>query len=67
MEAALAGALKDRDALIFESADLLFHLCLLWSAAGVRPEEVFAELASRRGRSGLARHDKHDETAGDGP
>jgi phosphoribosyl-ATP pyrophosphohydrolase len=37
-----------------ESADLLYHLLVLWAATGVRPAEVWAELARREGTSGLA-------------
>ena len=37
-----------------ESADLLYHLLVLWAASGVRPAEVWAELARREGTSGLA-------------
>ena len=37
-----------------ESADLLYHLLVLWAAAGVKPDEVWAELARREGTSGLA-------------
>jgi phosphoribosyl-ATP pyrophosphohydrolase len=37
-----------------ESADLLYHLLVLWAAAGVKPAEVWAELARREGTSGLA-------------
>ena len=37
-----------------ESADLLYHLLVLWAAAGVQPAEVWAELARREGTSGLA-------------
>ena len=37
-----------------ESADLLYHLLVLWSAAGVAPSDVWAELARREGTSGLA-------------
>jgi phosphoribosyl-ATP pyrophosphohydrolase len=48
--AALGGS---RDAVVRESADLLFHLLILWADTGVRPADVFAELEQRRGRSGL--------------
>lgn len=48
--AALSGTSKER---VAESADLLYHLCVLWVAAGVDPNEVFAELTAREGRSGL--------------
>ena len=37
-----------------ESADLLYHLLVLWAAAGVAPADVWAELARREGTSGLA-------------
>jgi phosphoribosyl-ATP pyrophosphohydrolase len=37
-----------------ESADLLYHLLVLWAAAGVEPAAVWAELARREGTSGLA-------------
>ena len=53
VEAALAGAARDAAALTAESADLLYHLLVLWAAVGVRPEEVYGVLAAREGRSGL--------------
>jgi phosphoribosyl-ATP pyrophosphohydrolase len=37
-----------------ESADLLYHLFVLWAAAGVKPAAVWSELARREGTSGLA-------------
>ncbi len=37
-----------------ESADLLYHLLVLWADAGVAPEDVWRELARREGVSGLA-------------
>jgi phosphoribosyl-ATP pyrophosphohydrolase len=37
-----------------ESADLLYHLLVLWVAAGVSPEEVWRILEARAGTSGLA-------------
>ena len=55
VEVALAGALGDKKGVVSESADLLFHLLMLWSATGVAPAEVFDELSKRRGVSGLAR------------
>ena len=45
---------EDRAALIAESADVLYHLLVLWVDAEVRPEEVWAELARREGTSGIA-------------
>ncbi len=37
-----------------ESADLLYHLLVLWAAAGLTPEDVYAVLESRAGTGGLA-------------
>ena len=53
VETVIAGAKQDRAAVITESADLLYHLLVLWAASGVAPGEVWAELARREGRSGL--------------
>ena len=44
----------DRVGLVKESADLLYHLNVLWAAAGVSPSEVYAELERREGKSGIA-------------
>jgi phosphoribosyl-ATP pyrophosphohydrolase len=52
-ETALAAA-ADREGLAAESADLLYHLIVLQRAAGLRPDDVAAELASRLG-SGYSR------------
>ena len=43
-----------RSALISESADVLYHLLVLWVDAGLRPEQVWAELSRREGMSGIA-------------
>ncbi len=43
-----------REALIAESADVLYHLLVLWVASGVHPEQVWAELQRREGISGIA-------------
>ena len=54
VEAALAAATKDKKALTAESADVLYHLLVLWAASGIAPNDVYAALAAREGRSGLA-------------
>lgn len=53
-ETVVAALAEDRDAVISESADLLYHLCVLWAARGVTPDDVFEALAQREGTSGLA-------------
>jgi phosphoribosyl-ATP pyrophosphohydrolase len=53
IEAVIEGVSNNPAALVGESADLLYHLMVLWAAAGVSPAEVAAELAHREGTSGL--------------
>lgn len=54
VEAALAGACGSKEELVAESADLLYHLALMWAARGVAPADVWEALDRRAGRSGLA-------------
>ncbi|HEX2151129.1 MAG TPA: phosphoribosyl-ATP diphosphatase [Stellaceae bacterium] len=54
IEAVIEGARGDRAALIGESADVLYHLLVMWAATGVSPADVAAELARREGVSGLS-------------
>jgi phosphoribosyl-ATP pyrophosphohydrolase len=42
------------DAVISESADLLYNLMVLWAAAGVRPEDVWSEMERREHLLGIA-------------
>ena len=42
------------DAVIRESADLLYNLTVLWAAAGVRPEDVWSEMERREHLLGIA-------------
>jgi len=42
------------DAVIRESADLLYNLTVLWVSAGVRPEDVWAEMRRREVELGIA-------------
>ena len=46
-EVVLATKGREREQVIYESADLLYHLTVLWRHAGVGVAEVMAELASR--------------------
>ncbi|MEE8516815.1 MAG: phosphoribosyl-ATP diphosphatase [Alphaproteobacteria bacterium] len=54
LETMIEGLEGDRDKLVGESADLIYHLLVLWADAGIAPEEVWRELARREGISGLA-------------
>jgi phosphoribosyl-ATP pyrophosphohydrolase len=42
------------DAVIRESADLLYNLSVLWASAGVRPEDVWREMERREHLLGIA-------------
>ena len=54
VEAVIEGVRGDRAALVGESADLFYHLLVLWAAVGVSPAEVAGELARREATSGIA-------------
>jgi phosphoribosyl-ATP pyrophosphohydrolase len=44
----------DTAAVVRESADLMYNLIVLWVAAGVRPEDVWAEMDRRERLLGIA-------------
>jgi len=44
----------NRDAVVRESADLVYNLVVLWVSAGVRPEDVWAEMTRRERLLGIA-------------
>ncbi len=53
VETVIEGVRGKRKALISESADLLYHLLVLWADRGVAPDEVWRELARREDFSGI--------------
>lgn len=53
VETVIAAVSAERDAIVAESADLLFHLMMLWADAGIAPADVLAALEARRGVSGI--------------
>ena len=53
LEAVIEAVKGDGAALTRESADLLYHLLVLWEAAGLSPDDVAAELTRREGASGI--------------
>ena len=54
VEVVLDSMLGDRDAVVKESADLIYHLVVLWIASGIRPEDVWKEMDRREGLFGIA-------------
>ena len=54
VECLIEAVAGNRMALVAESADVLYHMVVLWVDAGVRPDEVWGELVRREGVSGIA-------------
>ena len=52
-EAVIAAIQRDKVELAKESADVLYHLLVLWAASGIAPEDVYAVRRTREGQSGL--------------
>ena len=48
VEVVIAANLKDKKQIISESADLLFHLMVLWKKSGVKEKDVAKELFRRK-------------------
>jgi phosphoribosyl-ATP pyrophosphohydrolase len=44
----------DREAVIKESADLIYNLVVLWVSSGIRPEDVWREMDRRERLLGIA-------------
>ena len=44
----------DRDAVVKESADLIYNLVVLWISSGIRPEDVWREMDRRERLLGIA-------------
>ncbi len=53
-EVAIDAVRGDRAAVINESVDLLYNLVVLWSALGLEPNEIWAEMDRREALLGMA-------------
>ena len=54
VECLIEAVANNPAAVVTESADVLYHLTVLWVASGVEPAQVWAELKRREGVSGVA-------------
>jgi len=54
VETVIAAVGSERDALVSESADLIYHWLVVLAVAGVPLSDVLAELERRTGQSGIA-------------
>lgn len=53
VETAIEAIQGDKEKLKQESADLLFHLMVLWADQGITPDEILEVLEGRMGTSGV--------------
>ena len=44
---------QNKNGIIKESADLLYHILVIWLSAGVKPQDVWDELSNRQLQSGI--------------
>ncbi len=44
---------KDKEGIVNESADLMYHLIVSWISVGVDPQDIWKELSNRRLKSGF--------------
>ncbi|HEX5325974.1 MAG TPA: phosphoribosyl-ATP diphosphatase [Acetobacteraceae bacterium] len=54
VECLIEAVAGNKAAVVTESADVLYHLIVLWVASGVHPDQVWTELKRREGVSGIA-------------
>lgn len=52
-ETIIAAKDGQRDAIIYETADLWFHTLVMLAHQGIQPQEILDELARREGLSGI--------------
>jgi len=53
LEMNIAALVEGPEELAAESADVLYHMLVLWADAGITPDDVWAQLAKREGQSGI--------------
>jgi len=53
VEIIVAALTENKNKVIEESADLFYHLLVLWSKKGIKPAEIWEELRRREGISGI--------------
>ena len=61
-EAVVAALVETPERLAAESADLLYHLMVLWAEVGITPDDVWAELRRREGASSGRQADADTKT-----
>ncbi len=64
VETVIEAVRGNSDRLAQESADLLYHLLVLWADAGLAPADIYKVLAEREGVSGIAEKASRKKEAG---
>ncbi len=66
VEVIIAALYEKKSNVINESADVLYHLLVLWAEVGITPDQVWLELQARVGISGIeekANRSKSDQVS----
>ncbi|TWT12651.1 phosphoribosyl-ATP diphosphatase [Reyranella sp. CPCC 100927] len=58
MEVVIEAVKGDRQKVIHESADLLYHLVMVWADLGIPPKEIWKEMDQREAQRGIAEKTK---------
>ena len=53
LETVEAAEQEDISQIIYESADLIYHLLVMWKKFDLTPEDIYSELESREGKTGI--------------
>jgi phosphoribosyl-ATP pyrophosphohydrolase len=67
VEVVIDAMVGDREAVVKESADLLYNLTVLWVSSGIRPEDVWKEMDRRERLLGIAEKVPKKMLSGDFP
>ena len=53
METVEAAEQENISQIVYESADLIYHLLVLWKKFDLKPDDIYSELESREGKTGI--------------
>ena len=53
LETIEAAEKEEISQIIYESADLIYHLLVLWKKFGLTPDQIYEEIEKREGKTGL--------------
>ena len=53
LETVEAAEQENISQIVYESADLIYHLLVLWKKFDLKPDDIYSELESREGKTGI--------------